>query len=59
MAAARAKRQGDRGSNSLSVSDLVTTAEPAPTPVSRAKSPAGTATRKRSAKRLKRMEVGE
>lgn len=47
------------GSNSLSVSDLVTTAEPAPTPVSKAKSPAPTATKKRSAKRLKRMEVGE
>lgn len=34
-------------------------AEPATTPVSKAKSPVGTATRKRSAKGLKRMEVGK
>lgn len=38
---------------------LATLAEPATTLASKAKSPAGTATRKRSAKGLKRMEVGK
>lgn len=40
------------------VRGLATLAEPATTLASKAKSPAGTATRKRSAKGLKRMEVG-
>jgi hypothetical protein len=43
----------------VSASPESTLAEPATTPVSKAKSPAGTATRKRSAKGLKRMEVGK
>ena len=47
------------GSNSLSVSDIVTAAEPAPTPASKAKSRVRTATRKTSGKGLKRMEVGK
>lgn len=43
----------------VSVKAAPVLAEPATTPVSKAKSPVGTATRKRSAKGLKRMEVGK
>lgn len=45
--------------SSVSAKAAPALAEPATTPVSKAKSPAGTATRKRSAKGLKRMEVGK
>lgn len=47
------------GSNSLSVSDLVTHAAPASMSGETGESPAPTATRKRSAKRLRNMEADE
>lgn len=53
------QRLSEKGPNSSLESVLAMIAEPAPTPASKAKSPARTATRKTSGKGLKRMEMGK